>query len=70
MNFVALGSGSPYAIGILENGFKKNMTLEEGKALVIKAISAGIIHDLGSGSQVDTCVITKDETVFTRNVLT
>ena len=34
----------------------------------IKARSAGIIHDLGSGSQVDTCVITKDKTEFVRDV--
>lgn len=30
-------------------------------ALVIEAISAGIYHDLGSGSNVDYCVITKEK---------
>lgn len=70
MNFIAMGSGSVAAIGILERDFKSGMTLEEGKALVTKAISAGIIHDLGSGSQVDIAVITKDSTDFQRNVLT
>lgn len=70
MNFVAMGSGSVAAIGILEREYKSDMTLEEGQALVTKAISAGIIHDLGSGSQVDVCVINKDESKMTRNVLT
>ncbi|XP_022248043.1 proteasome subunit beta type-7-like [Limulus polyphemus] len=34
--------------------------LEEGKVLVRDAIAAGILNDLGSGSNVDLCVITKD----------
>jgi 20S proteasome subunit beta 2 len=70
MNFIAMGSGSVAAIGILERDFKSGMTLEEGQELVTRAISAGIIQDLGSGSQVDTVVITKDSSKMTRNVLT
>ncbi len=37
------------------------MTREEAVQLCIEAISAGIYHDLGSGSHVDYCVITKDK---------
>lgn len=70
MNFIAMGSGSVAAIGILERGFKSGMTLEEGQALVTEAISAGILEDLGSGSQVDVVVITKESAKMTRNVLT
>lgn len=33
------------------------MTIEEGKELVIKAISAGILYDLGSGSNVDIMIV-------------
>jgi 20S proteasome subunit beta 2 len=36
-------------------------------ALVVDAISAGIFNDLGSGSNVDVCVITKDRTEMLRN---
>ena len=35
--------------------------------LVVEAISAGIFNDLGSGSNVDACVITKDHTETLRN---
>jgi 20S proteasome subunit beta 2 len=70
MNFVAMGSGSVAAIGILERDYKSGMTLEEGQELVTRAISAGIIEDLGSGSQVDVCVINRDSSLMTRNVLT
>jgi 20S proteasome subunit beta 2 len=35
--------------------------------VIVKAIEAGIYHDLGSGSNVDLCVITKGKTQFFRN---
>ena len=35
------------------------MQREEGIKLVCEAISSGIFNDLGSGSNVDVCVITK-----------
>ncbi|KAG8448578.1 hypothetical protein GDO86_015610, partial [Hymenochirus boettgeri] len=59
--FTALGSGSDAAIAILEDRFKPNMELEEGMRLVTEAITAGIMNDLGSGSGVDLCIITKEE---------
>lgn len=46
------------------------MTREEAVNLVIEAISAGIYHDLGSGSHVDYCVITKDKSEMFRNSVT
>lgn len=39
---------------------------EEAKLLVRDAISAGIMNDLGSGSNVDLCVIRKNETEYIR----
>jgi len=38
--------------------------------LVTEAISAGIYHDLGSGSHVDYLVITKDKSEMFRNAVT
>ena len=35
------------------------MDIGEGIKLVVEAICAGIFNDLGSGSNVDVCVITK-----------
>lgn len=44
------------------------MTREEGIALVSKAIRSGIFNDLGSGSNVDICVIEADDKVeYMRN---
>ncbi|XP_075042623.1 proteasome subunit beta type-7-like [Mixophyes fleayi] len=57
--YTALGSGASAAIAVLEDRFKPNMDLEEGKQLVTESITAGIMGDLGSGSGVDLCVITR-----------
>lgn len=34
----------------------------------MEAIEAGITHDLGSGNNLDVCVITKDKTEMFRNI--
>ena len=44
-------------MAVFESGWKRNMNEEEGKKLVRDAIAAGIFNDLGSGSNVDLCVI-------------
>uniref|UniRef100_A0A8C7L3I6 Proteasome subunit beta n=1 Tax=Oncorhynchus kisutch TaxID=8019 RepID=A0A8C7L3I6_ONCKI len=47
------------AISIFEDRYRPNLELEEAKKLVRDAIAAGIFCDLGSGSNVDLCVITQ-----------
>ena len=58
--YVTMGSGSLATMAIFEDGYKVDMTEEEAKQLVCKAIRAGIFNDLGSGSNMDVCVIKKD----------
>ena len=43
-----------------------NPQREEAMKLVRDAIAAGIFNDLGSGSNVDLCIITKDKVDFLR----
>ncbi len=59
--FTATGSGFTHALTVLEKGYEDDMTREQGIELVSRAITAGIYHDEGSGSNVDYCVITKDK---------
>jgi hypothetical protein len=61
-----MGSGSLAAMGVFEDGFKPDMTKEEGCKLVRDAIAAGIFNDLGSGSNIDLCVITADGVDYMR----
>jgi len=44
------------------------MTKEEAMELTKRAIRAGIFNDLGSGSNVDLCVITADGAEYLRNI--
>jgi len=55
--YVTMGSGSLAAMAVFEDGYKDNLNEEEGKELVRRAIRAGIFNDLGSGGNVDLCVI-------------
>jgi len=64
--YVTMGSGSLAAMSVFESRFKPNMDVDEGKKLVRDAIAAGIFNDLGSGSYVDICVITKDGVDYLR----
>eukprot|EP00058_Branchiostoma_floridae_P010925 XP_002596413.1 hypothetical protein BRAFLDRAFT_114302 [Branchiostoma floridae] len=64
--YVSMGSGSLAAMATFEDRFKPNMELEEAKKLVRDAIAAGIFNDLGSGSNVDLCVITKGKVDYIR----
>ena len=55
--FAALGSGGLAAMSVLESGFSNNLSVGDASDLVKRAILSGIKNDLGSGSQVDICVI-------------
>ena len=59
-NFASLGSGSSFALGVLENGYEEGMTEEEGVALARKALDAARARDAGSGYEVQIVVINKD----------
>lgn len=60
--FATMGSGSLQAMTIFESKYKDDLTREQAIALCVEAISAGIYHDLGSGSHVDYCVLSEGKT--------
>jgi 20S proteasome subunit beta 2 len=65
--FATMGSGSLAAMAVFESDFKQDMTETEAKELVARSIRAGIFNDLGSGSNVDLCVITQSGVQYLRN---
>merc|ERR550517_1933992 len=65
--FVTMGSGSLAAMSVLETHWKPDLPLEEAKEIVADAIQSGIVHDLGSGSNVDICVLTSEGHELTRS---
>lgn len=58
--YATMGSGGYIAMSIFESRWKPDMEEHEAKELVADAITAGIMNDLGSGSNVDLCVIKKN----------
>ncbi|TEB24479.1 proteasome subunit [Coprinellus micaceus] len=66
--YVTMGSGSLAAMAVFESGWQPNMDRDQALNLVKAAIAAGIFNDLGSGSNVDACVITASSTEMLRNV--
>ena len=67
--YVTMGSGSLAAMSVFETQWKPNMTRDEAVQLTSDAIQAGIFNDLGSGSNVDVCVITKEKATLLRNYI-
>lgn len=56
--YCATGSGSPYMYGVLEDGFKDNMTRDQAVALAARALNASGQRDAASGNGMDLAVIT------------
>ncbi|CAB4251861.1 similar to Saccharomyces cerevisiae YOR157C PUP1 Beta 2 subunit of the 20S proteasome [Maudiozyma barnettii] len=55
--YLSLGSGSLAAMAVLESRWREGLTKDEAVSLAADAIEAGIWNDLGSGSNVDVCVM-------------
>jgi proteasome beta subunit len=56
-DYVSDGSGSIFAIGVLEALYKKGMSVDEGVKLAQRAISAAIQRDVSTGNGIDVFVI-------------
>jgi proteasome beta subunit len=60
--YAVVGSGTEIAMGALEEGYREDMTMEEGKNLVVRAVKSAISRDVMSGDGIDFLLITKDGT--------
>ncbi|MGQ9624861.1 MAG: archaeal proteasome endopeptidase complex subunit beta [Candidatus Bathycorpusculaceae bacterium] len=58
--YAVVGSGTEIAMGVLEEGYKENLSVKEAKELVIRAIKSAISRDTMSGDGIDFLIITKD----------
>ena len=58
--YAAVGSGTEIAVGVLEDGYKEGLSVEEAKPLVTRAIKSAISRDAMSGDGIDFLIITKD----------
>ncbi len=58
--FLGFGSGSPFALGVIQSEWKPDMSKDEGIELVKKAITAARTRDAASGFDLQICSIDKD----------
>jgi proteasome beta subunit len=72
-NYVSVGSGSLFALGVLEGKYKEGMTEDEGIDLAISALNSAIRRDSASGDGMLISIISKkgtkelpEETIRTR----
>ena len=57
-DYAADGSGMVFALGVLETLYKKNLSVEEGVKLAVKAVNAALQRDTASGNGIDVVTIT------------
>jgi proteasome beta subunit len=58
--YSATGSGMPFALGVLEALYSKDIDVEKGREIAIKAIKAAMERDIGSGGRgIDIAKITE-----------
>ncbi len=69
-DYISSGSGSVMAFGVLETLYQKDLTVEEGVKLVIKAVNAAIRRDVASGDGISVVTITKEgiKKVFSKEI--
>lgn len=60
MQFSSDGSGSIFALGVLETLYKENMSLDDGVQLAIKAINAALQRDIATGNGIDIVIVDKN----------
>ncbi|WP_297068108.1 archaeal proteasome endopeptidase complex subunit beta [Thermococcus sp.] len=60
-DYTSTGSGSPFAIAVLEDGYKKDMNVEEARELAVRAVKTAGKRDVYTGSKkIQVIVITKE----------
>jgi len=58
--YAATGSGSPIAVGVLEEGFREDMEPEDARRLAVKAVQMALRRDSATGDGVDSVIINKE----------
>ncbi|MBT6774930.1 proteasome subunit beta [Candidatus Woesearchaeota archaeon] len=60
-DFVSSGSGSVFALGVLETQYRADMTTDEAVKMAVKAINTALKRDSCSGNGIDVIVVKNKE---------
>lgn len=58
-DYAADGSGMVFALGVLDTTYKKNLSVDEGVKLAVRALSASLQRDTATGNGIDVVTITE-----------
>lgn len=58
--YVSTGSGSPVAYGVLESEYKEGLSVDDGIKIGVKAVTAAMKRNAGTGDNFDVATIGKD----------
>ncbi|WP_117591108.1 archaeal proteasome endopeptidase complex subunit beta [Haloprofundus halophilus] len=58
--YTVSGSGSQYALGVLEQDYDESLSLDEAKDVATRAIKSAVERDLASGNGINIAVVTED----------
>ncbi len=58
--YTSTGSGSPYVLGVLEDHYREDISVDECVDLAIRALTAAMKRDSASGNGIDLAVITPE----------
>jgi proteasome beta subunit len=64
--YAATGSGSPFAVSVLENEYRSDLSIDETVKIAAKAVRTALSRDPGSGEGVDVAVISKEGIKYLR----
>ena len=62
--YLATGSGSPVAMGILENDYRDDLDKDSAVKLALRALRGAIRRDAATGDGIDLAVVTNEGTIF------
>lgn len=71
-DYIASGSGSVFALGVLENRYRAGLSQDDAVQLAIDAMNSSLARDSASGNGINVYVINKDgyEKVFSQEIST
>jgi proteasome beta subunit len=65
--YTVTGSGSQYALGVLEQEYTEELSIEEAKTIAARAIKSAVERDLASGNGINVAVVTDEGVDITRH---
>ena len=59
-DYAVSGSGSPYALGVLEQEYREGLSVEEARTVAVHAIQSAVERDTASGNGLNLAVVTDE----------